>query len=177
MERRHPRFSFLLKVAFVILAGALLGYVAGVRFTMTPSMPSGFYQLREGSLAKGTMVLFCPPVSAAAFAVERGYLHRGACEGGTEPLGKYVLGLPGDTIWVQPEGIALNGAAIPASSVYHRDRLGRELLHIPFGQHVVGEDSLFLFSSHHPRSFDSRYFGPVPRSSVISVIRPLWTAK
>ncbi len=72
-----------------------------------------------------------------------------------------------------PEGIAVNGEVIPGSMVYYRDRLGRELLHMPFGQRVIGPDSLFLFSAHHPRSFDSRYFGPVPQSSIISALSPL----
>jgi type IV secretory pathway protease TraF len=34
-----------------------------------------------------------------------------------------------------------------------------------------------MFSGHHPRSFDSRYFGPIPASSVISTMRPLWTVE
>jgi type IV secretory pathway protease TraF len=71
--------------------------------------------------------------------------------------------------------MTLNGKVIPASAIYYRDRIGRELMHLPFGQHVVGPDSLFVFSSHHPRSFDSRYFGPVPRGRIISSMRPLWT--
>ena len=150
-------------MAVAILVGVIVAYSTGIRFTLTPSMPIGFYRLVDEPLLKGAMVTFCPPAWAADFAFKRGYLRRGPCEGGTEPLGKYILAVPGDTLGARPEGLTLNGAAIPASSIYWRDRLGRELMHIPFEEYVIGPDSLFLFSGHHPRSFDSRYFGPVPR--------------
>ena len=164
-------------MAVAILVSVMVAYSAGIRFTLTPSMPIGFYRLVDEPLAKGTIVTFCPPAWAADFALKRGYLHRGSCDGGTESLGKYILAVPGDTLVARPEGLTLNGEAILGSAIYYRDRLGRELMHIPFGQHIVGSDSLFLFSGLHPRSFDSRYFGPVPRSSIISAARPLWTLK
>ena len=177
MKRRLPPISFLLYAALAIFVGVIVAYSAGIRFTLTPSMPIGLYRLVDEPLAKGAMVTFCPPAWAADFALERGYLHRGPCNGGTEPLGKYILAVPGDTLVARPEGLTLNGKVIPASAIHFRDRLGRELMHLPFGQHVIGPDSLFLFSGHHPRSFDSRYFGAVPRSSIISSLYPLWTTE
>ena len=175
MAPRHLRLSPFLYAAVLILIGVIVAYDAGIRFTLTPSMPIGLYRLADEPLSKGVMVTFCPPAWAADFALGRGYLHRGPCDGGTEPLGKYILAMPGDTLMARPEGIALNGKVIPASAIHWRDRLGRELMHLPFGQLVVGPDSFFLFSGHHPRSFDSRYFGPVPRGRILSAMRPLWT--
>jgi conjugative transfer signal peptidase TraF len=169
--------SPLLVVGASLFVSALLAYALGVRFTLTPSIPRGLYLYTDDPVAVGRLATFCPPEDVAAYALQRGYLHRGDCTSGVEPLGKYVLAAAGDTIAVAEEGITLNGRAVPESAVYHRDREGRELLHYPFGQFVVGEDSLFMFSGHHPRSFDSRYFGPVPVSSVISTMRPLWTAE
>lgn len=175
MESQHRRLSPFVYIAVVILVGVIIAYSAGIRFTLTPSMPIGLYRLVDEPLVKGAMVTFCPPAWAADFALKRGYLHRGSCDGGTEPLGKYILAMPGDTLVARPEGLILNGKAILASSIHYRDRIGRELMHLPFGLHVVGPDSLFLFSGHHPRSFDSRYFGPVPRGRILSTMRPLWT--
>ena len=40
---------------------------------------------------------------------------------------------------------------------------------------VLADDELFLLGVAHPASFDSRYFGPVARSAVLGVARPLWT--
>ena len=154
---------------------AALAYAFGVRFTLTPSVPRGFYVRTDDPVEVGRLVTFCPPEDVAALALERGYLQRGNCPGGVEPLGKYVLAAEGDTLRLSERGVEVNGRTVPESSVYARDAVGRELPHYAFGEHAVGEDSLFVFSRHHPRSFDSRYFGPVPAGSVRSVIRPLWT--
>jgi type IV secretory pathway protease TraF len=32
-----------------------------------------------------------------------------------------------------------------------------------------------LISDYSPISFDGRYFGPIPRAQVQSVVRPVWT--
>jgi conjugative transfer signal peptidase TraF len=167
--------SPLLYVGALLLVGAALAYALGVRFTLTPSVPRGLYLYTDDPVETGRLATFCPPEDVAAYALERGYLHRGSCPGGVEPLGKYVLAVEGDTVTLSEEGVQVHGRAVSNSAVYARDVVGRELPHYAFGAHVVGEDSLFVFSGHHPRSFDSRYFGPVPESSVRDVLRPLWT--
>ena len=165
----------LLRLGAAFLVAAVVAYAVGVRFTLTPSVPRGLYLQTDDAVEVGRLVTFCPPEDVAAYALERGYLHRGSCLGGVEPLGKYVIAAEGDTVVLNDGDIAVNGRAVPNSAVYARDAMGRELLHYAFGEHVVGKDSLFAFSGHHPRSFDSRYFGPVPESSVQGVLRPLWT--
>lgn len=165
----------LLWLGAALLVAAVVAYAVGVRFTLTPSVPRGFYLQTDDAVEVGRLVTFCPPEDVAAYALERGYLHRGSCPGGVEPLGKYVLATEGDTVILSEEGVQVNGRAVSNSAVYAQDAVGRELPHYAFGEHVVGEDSLFAFSGHHPRSFDSRYFGPVPKSSVRGVLRPLWT--
>jgi len=165
----------LLWLGAALLVAAVVAYAFGVRFTLTPSVPRGFYVQTDDSVDIDRLVTFCPPQDVAAYALERGYLHRGNCPGGVEPLGKYVLAAEGDTVTLTEEGLMVYGRAVPNSAVYAQDMVGRELPHYGFGEHTVGEDSLFLFSGHHPRSFDSRYFGPVPMSSVRGVLRPLWT--
>ena len=68
MKGRHRRLSPFLYVSAMILVGVIAACGAGIRFTLTPSMPIGFYRLVDEPLAKGTMVTFCPPAWAAAFA-------------------------------------------------------------------------------------------------------------
>ena len=46
--------------------------------------------------------------------------------------------------------------------------------HMVRGRYVVGNDALWLLSTHHPLSFDSRYFGPIAVTDVLSRVRPLW---
>lgn len=175
MRRTKVQHSPLLFAAVGLLVLVLLLWGTGIRFNLTPSLPLGFYQYTDEEPQKGMMVTFCPPVHVATFALERGYLHRGSCEGGVQPLGKFILAVPGDTVTISPEGIVVDGEVVPNSAVYWRDTMGRELLHFPFGTHVIGPDSLFMFSGHHPRSFDSRYFGPVASNHVISSALPLKT--
>ncbi len=174
-----PRSRFLCSLFYVavfLLVASAAAYVLGVRFNLTPSLAPGLYVRTAGTGTVGQMVTFCPPESIAPLALERGYIHRGSCPGGVEPLGKYVLAVEGDTLTLAAEGILVNGEVIPNSAIQPQDRTGHPLPHPPFGTHLVGPDSFFAFSGRHPRSFDSRYFGSVPRSAVRSAIRPLWTA-
>jgi len=50
-----------------------------------------------------------------------------------------------------------------------RDSDGQFLAHYPFGQYIVASGSVWVASTYHPRSFNSRYFGPIcflyPRAS------------
>lgn len=174
MKRWAVRVLLLLGAAF--FTAAVAGWALGIRFTLTPSIPVGLYQYTDEPLRTGRLATFCPPETAAEFALHRGYLRGGPCPGGVEPLGKYILAMAGDTVSITADGVRVNGQVVPRSAVYYRDRMGRELPHYPFGKHIVGEDSLFMFSGHHPRSFDSRYFGPIPSASVVSTAKPLWTS-
>ena len=53
------------------------------------------------------------------------------------------------------------------------DRFGRPLPRWS-GCVVVGEDQLFLLNADHPSSLDGRYFGPLPRSTVLGRATPLF---
>jgi type IV secretory pathway protease TraF len=39
---------------------------------------------------------------------------------------------------------------------------------------TIPPGEILVFASH-PRSFDSRYFGAIPKGSVIASVRPLWS--
>ena len=162
-------------LAAVTFAG-LLAVHFGLRFMVTPSLPLGVYRTIDGPPTGGAIVMACLSEPAARLALERGYLWRGGCPGGVVPLGKVVLAVAGDTITLGAEGIAVNRLAVPNSRPRDRDRQGRPLEHYPYGSHVLGPGELWLFSPNHPLSFDSRYFGPVPSTRVISRLVPVWTS-
>ena len=161
-------------LATVTLAG-LLAVHFGLRFMVTPSLPLGVYRTIDGPPTRGAIVMACLSESAARLALERGYLWRGGCPGGVVPLGKLVLAAAGDTITLGAEGIAVNRRAVPNSRPRERDSQGRPLEHYPYGSRVLAPGELWLFSPYHPLSFDSRYFGPVASSDVISRLAPVWT--
>jgi type IV secretory pathway protease TraF len=41
----------------------------------------------------------------------------------------------------------------------------------------LGTSELFVFSDRVPNSFDSRYFGPIDRTSVVGVYKPVFASR
>jgi type IV secretory pathway protease TraF len=46
---------------------------------------------------------------------------------------------------------------------------------VPWGRRRVAPGEVWLFGFHNPRSWDARYFGPVPLSGVRGVLQPILT--
>lgn len=173
----HPLRAFAslgVVLATIVLAG-LFAVHFGLRFMVTPSLPLGVYRTVGGPPMRGAIVMACLPEPAARLALERGYLWSGGCPGGAVLLGKVVLAVAGDTVTLGPEGIRVNGRAVPKSQPRERDSQGRLLEHYPYGSYVLAHGELWLFSPYHPLSFDSRYFGPVSNAGVLSRLVPVWT--
>lgn len=87
---------------------------------------------------------------------------------------KTIAAAAGDAVEVSPAGISVNGAPIRNSAALARDGRGQSLPAFPAGHYRVAPGQLWLVSDHNARSFDSRYFGPVPAASVRRAVRPLW---
>lgn len=104
----------------------------------------------------------------------RGYIPAGNCSGGYEPLLKPVAAIAGDLVMVTPQGIAVDGEPIKNTAPLVRDSADRPLRPVPAGAYEVMPRQIWLLSGHDPRSFDSRYFGPVPAANVQDVARPVW---
>ena len=45
------------------------------------------------------------------------------------------------------------------------------------GAYRVTPNEVWLLSNYDPRSFDSRYFGPVPAANVLGVAHPVWVLR
>lgn len=83
---------------------------------------------------------------------------------------KRVEGLPGDLVNLAPQGLSIQGEMRPARYP-HRARLMERSL--PAGSHlVIPENSLWVMGDH-PRSLDSRYFGPIQDREIIGVAHAL----
>ena len=132
----------------------------------TPSVPLGLYWLSRGaSPARGELVAFAVPPNVAALVHERRYLPVGAM------LVKPVVATAGDRVCTDGGVLRINGA--PFGAVLTEDSAGRPLPHFE-GCGPLPEGEAFV-ASHHPRSFDSRTFGPVPLRAIRGTVRPLWT--
>ena len=157
------------------LALALVASWAGLRFNDSPSMPTGLY-VRTSSESNTSLVVFCPVEPFARSSVERGYRSRGNCRDGAEPLAKPIAARPADVVELSAKGMSVNGRLLPNTEPLVMDTAGRPLPHWPFGKYVVAPGTLWVASSYNPRSFDSRYFGPVKESQVREHVRPLLKA-
>jgi conjugative transfer signal peptidase TraF len=167
-------------MAFLGAAGVLaalvgLGAVFGLRLNLTESLPRGLYRTIAEEPRRGSIVVVCLPLHAAELARERGYLGPGSCPGGVRGIGKIVLATGGDVVAHREEGISVNRKPISKSPTLARDSRQRALPHYPWGDYALGSGEFWLFSPYRPNSYDSRYFGPVEASHVVSVLRPVWT--
>lgn len=167
------RRSIVVLAALAAIAAGVRG--SGLRIQHTASLPRGLYRTVAGTPDRGTIGLWCLPPAAAAVGRARGYLAAGACPDGVEPLGKIVLGIAGDTILYRPDGVTLNGRAIPNTRPLARDSRGRPLGRVPFGTYVLRTDEVWVWSPFSAASYDSRYFGPIPTSGFMSLVTPVWT--
>jgi conjugative transfer signal peptidase TraF len=153
-----------------------VGKAFGILVANTDSAaPAGVYRVTSGRFQRGDLVAACLPAAIAQVGLARGYLRTGPCAGNAEPIGKVAGALPGDTVAIQRDGVAINGRRIPRSAVASRDSVGRSLTHVPFGVYTVTAGQVWLFGFHDHRSWDARYFGPVPLSSVRGALAPVLT--
>jgi conjugative transfer signal peptidase TraF len=150
---------------------------AGVRVNVSSSIPLGVYRTVDAaSIERDDYVLVCPPQTALFDeARARGYFDPGFCPGNYGYLMKRVAGRPGDRVSIQPEGVWVNGQRIPYSAQRNADGLGRSLPRFFAHEHVLDTTQFLLMSNSNPKSFDARYFGPVTRSQIVSVLLPVVT--
>jgi conjugative transfer signal peptidase TraF len=140
----------------------LLSSFIGVN-TSASAAPIGVYLRTAPRVQRGQLVEVCLPHEIARLGVKRGYLGRGwQCADGSESVGKVILGLPGDVIYIDP------------AIVLATDTAGRSVEHFPFGFYQLKTGEIWLFGSN-PHSWDGRYYGPVPMKNVRASLAPLWT--
>ncbi len=138
-------------------------------------MPVGLYLKTTPELVAGSRVLVCLPSEVSAVGRSRGYLPAGDCPDGSSPILKQILALPGDHVDLRRDWLAVNGREVDNSEIRTSDTLGRKLEHVAFGSRTVENGELWVVGSNRERSWDSRYFGPIPTESVIGGARPLAT--
>ena len=166
-------------VAGVAIAIALLiavGNAFGVLISNTDSAaPAGVYRVVSDKFQRGDLVAACLPIAIAQQGLAHGYLRTGACAGNAEPVGKVAGALPGDSVEIEPGWVAVNGVRFKRSAVATRDSAGRLLRHLAWGSYRVAAGQVWLFGFNDRRSWDSRYFGPVPLANVSGEIEPVVT--
>jgi conjugative transfer signal peptidase TraF len=130
------------------------------------SVPIGLYAIHPaGRLTAGELLVVRPPAALAQFMASRRYLAFGV------PLIKHVAALPGEIVCRSGFTITVNGLA--EAQALNRDARGRKLP-VWQGCRTVRSGEVFLMNAGIRDSFDGRYFGPVPDSTIIGSATPLW---
>jgi len=113
--------------------------------SMVPTLQIGdrLWAKKLADYRRGDIVVFKPPD-----APEQDYIKR-------------VVGLPGERILVRGTAVSINGKKLKEPWAVWKYRGARD-----FGPFRIPEGKLFLMGDNRDNSRDSRYFGPVPLSSV-----------
>jgi conjugative transfer signal peptidase TraF len=174
--------QLLERVLWLAIGAILIALLAaatrtdGLIFVATDSScPIGIYHVVHQPLARGELVEACLPSAIASYGMARGYLNSGDCPNRAEPVIKVIGALAGDRVDLLPEEIRVNGTALPQSSTRLRDSRGRAVRTLPCGSYETTADDVWLFGLHDARSWDSRYFGPVPVNAVLGAVEPVFT--
>jgi conjugative transfer signal peptidase TraF len=153
----------------------ILAVGAGLRFNRTHSFPLGFYLAIHKHPEKGDLVFFRPPVAPVFnLAVIRGYIGSGSLEPYEQML-KRLAAAEGDVVTIDDGGVTVNGQRLPNSAPRALDLGGRPLPVLRLDGYRLSRGEVLLMSDYSPTSFDSRYFGPIPRAQIQAVVRPVWT--
>ncbi len=171
--RLSSLWSVGVNLAATLLAAYGLCAWGGVRLNSTGSLPLGLYRISTAMNAN--LAEFCPPEPLSRISVLRQYRTPGNCPDGDSPLLKPIVATAGDVVLVSKSGLSVNGVLLRNTAPRTQDSKGRPLPHYPFGTYRVNAGTIWVASSYHPLSFDSRYFGPISITIVRHRLKPLLT--
>ena len=183
MKQAGPRLSkparkrrpVLLATAITFISTIGIAGIAGVRWNPTASVRTGLYVITND--ANAPLVAFCPTGEAATEAIARGYRPRGLqCPDKYAALLKPVAARAGDTVEVSQNGISVNGRLLPNTASFKTDVKKRPMHVWPNGTYIVQPGTVWVLSTYNKYSYDSRYYGPIQLSTVITHAKPFWTS-
>ncbi len=136
-------------------------------WNLSASVPLGLYLTTPVQrLRVGELVAVRAPEKLASFMAFRRYLGAGV------RMLKHVAALPGQLVCRRKLRVNIDGRLVASARL--TDSRARQL---PAwrGCHRLAEDEVFLLNATVSDSFDGRYFGALPRSTVIGRAVPMWT--
>jgi len=142
-----------------------------VIWNATASVPVGLYGVRPTQhFAVNDIVIAIPPEPWAHILAERRLLPHGI------PLIKKIAAVARQTVCRIGLLVLVDGVVI--GNARATDTCGRSLpVWQGCGCATIQNNHLFLMNTNEPASFDGRYFGPVPTSSIEGRAIPLRTFK
>lgn len=167
MSARRTIIAMMFAGAALVAAPVWAGHRLQFIWNASASVPIGLYRVEPvDGINVADIAVVMPPEPLAGFLAERGYLPNGV------PLLKRVLALGGQTVCRRGTAILVRGVTI--GHARERDSRGRPLF-VWQGCGVITDGDVFLMNWDAADSFDSRYFGPLPLTSIIGRAVPVWT--
>ncbi|MEA2543623.1 MAG: hypothetical protein QOH35_4989 [Acidobacteriaceae bacterium] len=148
--------------------------VSGLRINRSHSFPVGFYWALSHPPALNDLVFFLPP-HRRIFDLAKGRGYIGASPGGYELILKRIVAEAGDVVSIDVEGVTVNGRLLGNSAPQATDPAGRPLPVYRLYNYQLQDGEVLTMSDYSGRSFDSRYYGPIPCACIQSVVRPIFT--
>lgn len=152
----------LIETVVIVALAFMLGSFAVRPFTvsglsMQPALKNGEVTLVNqigydfgGQPQRGDVVALRPPSDPSLIYVKR------------------VIGIPGDSLFITPDAIYLNGHKLNEPYVHLIDPSAAE--NQPLGQIKLGPGQYFVLGDNRQNSIDSRVFGYVPRQNIIGKV-------
>ena len=160
------------------LSVAAFAFSSGIRINHTPSLPIGLWRISpaKAPVVGGQIVSFCPPdIAIFRAALRERIIGPGHCPGGSEPMLKPVIAITGDEVHLTEPEIIVNGVVVPHTARVSLADVPILSEHVvPPGSYRVRQGEFWVTSTSHTRSFDSRYFGPVPLEQVQGTADPIF---
>ena len=156
----YPVWIIAVAVSTLLLAGIFLTirFEKLIIYNPTPSVQTGFYVYDGHKYEPGSIILFKTP------SIVKDYTEKYFSKAPLEHFLKPVLAKEGDHVCYKNGAFYLNGEAFAGAS--KEDSAGHPL---PLWQEcrIMRAGEYFVFSDLVENSFDSRYYGPVPKESII----------
>ena len=78
-------------------------------------------------------------------------------------------------VTIAPSGVTVRGFPLSNTKVFDTDSKGEGITSGSCPATTVFRRTVFVLSAFHERSWDSRYFGFVPTTAILSTMEPVWT--
>ncbi|KIZ48122.1 MULTISPECIES: S26 family signal peptidase [Rhodopseudomonas] len=164
------RLAYVMATSFVVLVmigRSTVTVAPKLIWNASASAPIGLYAVWPAAdLGVTDLVAVEAPEPLVSYLIAREYLPRGV------PLMKRVAALPGQTVCRSGSSVTIDTVTVGEALPY--DRRGH-ILPVWQGCQTLGPDEIFLMNWDVQDSLDGRYFGPIPKDSVVGRALPLWT--
>lgn len=164
------RFGYVMSAYFASMGTIVTAFVhpaPRLIWNASASVPIGLYSLKRGvPLRVGDLVAVRPPTALGDYMARRHYLPLGL------PMLKRVGAQSGQRVCRADDRILIDGRLVGRALA--KDRRGRPL---PIWRGCVrlAKGQSFVMNASVPDSFDGRYFGALPTSTIAGRLTPIWT--